>query len=326
MAASREEVYERVKEVLTEQLGVDEGEITEEASFQEDLDADSLDLVELIMELEDQFGIKISGRGRPEDHRPSGRLSTTSPRTSRPTGGSTALDRSTLPAGARSSTSSRTPPGRPIARRRTSGSSSSATACSSSRSPARSTTRYPDFSRGRLAKIRSHVVSRASCAVVARSSISGRGCWSAGRRPDPEEELAAARSKNRNVLAALLQASLARSSSSTASQKIEPAVVDAFADRIEYALHEPRRLQDRASGGARPAGRRRSAMSVLNVEGAPHDRHLHLCGKHRRRPGRSRAETLRRPRSERRLNRCSLSSASPSPRRRSALDWTPPAE
>ena len=60
MAASREEVYERVKEVLTEQLGVDEGEVTEQASFQEDLDADSLDLVELIMELEDQFGIKIS--------------------------------------------------------------------------------------------------------------------------------------------------------------------------------------------------------------------------------------------------------------------------
>jgi acyl carrier protein len=60
MAASRDEVYERVKEVLTEQLGVEEGDITEEASFQEDLDADSLDLVELIMELEDQFGVKIS--------------------------------------------------------------------------------------------------------------------------------------------------------------------------------------------------------------------------------------------------------------------------
>ena len=60
MAATREEVYERVKEVLSEQLGVDENEITEEASFQEDLEADSLDLVELIMELEDQFGIKIS--------------------------------------------------------------------------------------------------------------------------------------------------------------------------------------------------------------------------------------------------------------------------
>jgi acyl carrier protein len=60
MAASREEVFDRVKGVLTEQLGVDENEISEEASFQEDLDADSLDLVELIMELEDQFGIKIS--------------------------------------------------------------------------------------------------------------------------------------------------------------------------------------------------------------------------------------------------------------------------
>jgi acyl carrier protein len=60
VAATREEVFERVKEVLTEQLGVDENEVSEEASFQEDLDADSLDLVELIMELEDQFGIKIS--------------------------------------------------------------------------------------------------------------------------------------------------------------------------------------------------------------------------------------------------------------------------
>ena len=60
MAASREEVYERVKDVLVEQLGIDEGDITEEASFQEDLDADSLDLVELIKELEDQFSVKIS--------------------------------------------------------------------------------------------------------------------------------------------------------------------------------------------------------------------------------------------------------------------------
>ena len=58
--ATREEVFERVKEVLVEQLGIDENEITDEASFQEDLDADSLDLVELIMELEDQFGVKIS--------------------------------------------------------------------------------------------------------------------------------------------------------------------------------------------------------------------------------------------------------------------------
>jgi acyl carrier protein len=60
MAASREEVFERVKEVLTDQLGIDESEITQDSSIQDDLDADSLDLVELIMELEDRFGIKIS--------------------------------------------------------------------------------------------------------------------------------------------------------------------------------------------------------------------------------------------------------------------------
>ena len=47
MAASREEVFERVKEVLKEQLGVEDDQITEEASFQNDLDADSLDLVEV---------------------------------------------------------------------------------------------------------------------------------------------------------------------------------------------------------------------------------------------------------------------------------------
>ncbi|HEX2287939.1 MAG TPA: acyl carrier protein [Gaiellaceae bacterium] len=59
MAASRDEVFERIKEVLSERLSVEESDITEEANFQEDLDADSLDLVEMIMELEDQFGIKI---------------------------------------------------------------------------------------------------------------------------------------------------------------------------------------------------------------------------------------------------------------------------
>jgi acyl carrier protein len=58
--ATQEEVFEQVKGILSQQLGVDEDEVTIESSFQGDLDADSLDLVELIMELEDQFGIKIT--------------------------------------------------------------------------------------------------------------------------------------------------------------------------------------------------------------------------------------------------------------------------
>jgi acyl carrier protein len=57
---NREEALERVRSILVEQLGVDEEQVTDDASFQGDLDADSLDLVELIMELEDQFGLKIS--------------------------------------------------------------------------------------------------------------------------------------------------------------------------------------------------------------------------------------------------------------------------
>ncbi len=48
-------VYERVKKVVVEQLGVDEQQVTPNASFTDDLNADSLDLVELIMALEEEF-------------------------------------------------------------------------------------------------------------------------------------------------------------------------------------------------------------------------------------------------------------------------------
>ena len=48
-------VFERVKKIIAEQLGVDEGEITPQTSFVDDLNADSLDLVELIMSLEEEF-------------------------------------------------------------------------------------------------------------------------------------------------------------------------------------------------------------------------------------------------------------------------------
>lgn len=52
--------YERLKKIVVEQLGVDEEEVKPEASFVDDLNADSLDLVELIMSLEEEFGTEIS--------------------------------------------------------------------------------------------------------------------------------------------------------------------------------------------------------------------------------------------------------------------------
>ncbi len=52
-------VFEKVKDIIVEQLGVDEGEISMEASFIDDLGADSLDIVELIMALEEEFDLEI---------------------------------------------------------------------------------------------------------------------------------------------------------------------------------------------------------------------------------------------------------------------------
>lgn len=52
-------VEERVKKIIAEQLGVNEGEITNESSFVDDLGADSLDTVELVMALEEEFTTEI---------------------------------------------------------------------------------------------------------------------------------------------------------------------------------------------------------------------------------------------------------------------------
>jgi len=58
--ANRDEVFDQVKEILVERLDIDEDDITLEAHLRDDLKADSLDLVELIMDLEERFGVKIS--------------------------------------------------------------------------------------------------------------------------------------------------------------------------------------------------------------------------------------------------------------------------
>jgi len=57
---TREEVFEHVKGILVETLSVDEDKVTMTARFQEDLETDSLDLVELVMTMEEEFGVKIS--------------------------------------------------------------------------------------------------------------------------------------------------------------------------------------------------------------------------------------------------------------------------
>jgi acyl carrier protein len=60
MSFSREEVFEKVRSHLSEELGVDGASIDDATHFRDDLDADSLDLYELVMELEDTYGVKMS--------------------------------------------------------------------------------------------------------------------------------------------------------------------------------------------------------------------------------------------------------------------------
>jgi acyl carrier protein len=59
-SASKEDILAKLRPIIADQLGVDEAEVKEDASFTEDLNADSLDLVELIMSLEEQFKLQIS--------------------------------------------------------------------------------------------------------------------------------------------------------------------------------------------------------------------------------------------------------------------------
>jgi acyl carrier protein len=54
------DTFNEIKEIIVDLLGADEDKVTLEASFREDLEADSLDLVELIMAFEDKFGAEIS--------------------------------------------------------------------------------------------------------------------------------------------------------------------------------------------------------------------------------------------------------------------------
>ena len=130
--------------------------------------------------------------------------------------------------------------------------------------------RYPEFSEGRMAKIRSHVVSRASCAVVARELGLGELLAERGGRLAPAEELDRL-ARNRNVLAALLEASLAALYLQHGFEPIREAIVAAFDGRILYALtthvdHKTELQEELARRGLQVV------YNVLEVKGPPHDR------------------------------------------------------
>ncbi len=57
---NKEELMERIKEIIADKLGVDIDEVTDDADLIDDLDADSLDLVDLAMAIEDEFGVTIA--------------------------------------------------------------------------------------------------------------------------------------------------------------------------------------------------------------------------------------------------------------------------
>jgi ribonuclease-3 len=131
--------------------------------------------------------------------------------------------------------------------------------------------RYPDFSEGRLAKIRSHVVSRASCAVLARELDLGRRlvAHNDGLQAEELERLA----KNRNVLAALLEAALGALFLEHGFALIEDAIVGAFSERIEYALNTHVDHKTELQEALARRGRQVS-YAVLSAEGPAHERHF----------------------------------------------------
>lgn len=53
-------VFDKIKEIIIDELGIDEAKVTMDARFREDLGADSLDAVEIIMQIEEEFGVEIS--------------------------------------------------------------------------------------------------------------------------------------------------------------------------------------------------------------------------------------------------------------------------
>jgi ribonuclease III len=131
-------------------------------------------------------------------------------------------------------------------------------------------TRHPDFTEGKLAKVRSHVVSRVTCAEVARELGLGRRLVEQAPPTQTAEELERL-ARNRNVLAAVIEAALGAIFLQHGFAAIEDAVVAAFSDQIEHALtsrvdHKTDLQELLAQTG------RQVTYTEISVDGPPHER------------------------------------------------------
>jgi ribonuclease-3 len=129
--------------------------------------------------------------------------------------------------------------------------------------------RFPEANEGRLAKIRAHVVSRQSCAAVAKELDLGTRLAAQAEDVPPDELQRISRS--RNVLAALLEAAIAAVYLEVGFEQVSGAIIEAFEERIEYAstghVDSKTELQEALARTGRQV-----QYSVLSVDGPAHDR------------------------------------------------------
>ncbi|MBM2822851.1 MAG: Ribonuclease 3 [Thermoleophilia bacterium] len=136
--------------------------------------------------------------------------------------------------------------------------------------------RFADASEGRLAKIRAHVVSRQSCAGVAKELGLGERLLNFAGDVPPDELQRISRS--RNVLAAVLEAAIAAVYLEHGFARTEPAIVAAFSEKIEYARSSHVDYKTELQEGLARSGRQ-VHYTVLEVDGPPHDRQF-VCAAH----------------------------------------------
>jgi len=131
---------------------------------------------------------------------------------------------------------------------------------------------FPDFPEGRLTKVRAQVVSRSSCAVVGKKLDLGARLVERGAGLTTQDELARL-SVNRNVVSALLEACLGACYLTYGFERVRGPVVDAFRDRIAYALtthvdYKTELQEELARRGLAVAYR------ILASDGPPHQRNF----------------------------------------------------